>query len=352
MNADMLLALVKKDIALYFKNRFFAFVTVLGLVAYIAIFFLLPRSVDENLSLGWYAPQLPETITRQLQGQGLSLNTYASEEDLRAAVLDGDEPVGIALPPDFMASLAAGQKPEVKIYVQSDLPDEFRAAYVLLIEELGHALAGNTLNIEAEEIMLGPDMSGQQIAPRQRMLPILAVFILIIEALGLASLITAEVETGTLRALLVTRLKAEGLFLSKGVTGVSMAFVQVLLLLGITGGLQREPVLVLTALLLGAILVTGLSFLIASLARDLLSVMGWGILVLITLAIPAFNILLPGLASDWIKVIPSYYLVDTVHRVINFEAGWGQVSGNLALLAAYSAVFFAIGILALKRRLQ
>jgi ABC-2 type transport system permease protein len=217
---------------------------------------------------------------------------------------------------------------------------------------LGYFLAGQPLNVESEEIVLGPDMAGRQVPPRQRMLPVLAVFILMIESWGLASLISTEVETGTLRALLVTPLKVEGLFLSKGITGVLMSFGQVLLLLGITGGLAREPLLVLTGLLLGGLLVTGLSFLIASLARDMMSVMAWGMLVMVVLAIPAFNVLLPGLASNWIKVIPSYYFVDTIYRVINFNAGWSQVNASLMALLAMAVAFFGLGVLSLGRKLQ
>lgn len=352
MNLRMIAALVQKDITLYFKNRFFALVTVLGLVAYIAIFFLLPRSVDETLELGLYAPKLPEAVMNALQEEGLVLRPYGSEAALQEAVLAGDELVGVALPQDFIQKLSSGEKPRAEVYIQSDLPDEYRGAYTLLMEELGYQLAGQSLNIEAEEVMLGPDMAGQQVPPRRRMLPVLAIFILTVEVFGLASLISAEVETGTLRALLITPLRVEGLFLSKGATGVLMAFVQLLLLMGITGGLQREPLLMLTGLLLGALLVTGLSFLIASVARDMMSVIAWSMLGMIILAIPSFNILLPGLTTGWIKIIPSYYLVDTVYRVINFEAGWSQVGGSLITLLALAAASFGLGVMTLRRKLQ
>lgn len=352
MNLRMIAALVQKDITLFFKNRFFALITVLGLVSYVAVFFALPKTVDESLQMGWYGPSLPELLNADLEGSGLVLRDYPSEEALREAVLAGDEPVGVALDEDFTLRLAAGEKPQVRIYYQSEVPEEYRQAYTLLLQELGYFLAGRPLNLEAEEIVLGPDMVGQQVPPRQRMLPMLAVFILMIESWGLASLISSEVETGTLRALLVTPLKVEGLFLSKGITGLLMSFSQVLLLLGITGGLAREPILVLVSLLLGALLVTGLSFLIASVARDMMSVMAWGMLVIIVLGIPAFNILLPGLASNWIKIIPSYYFVDTIYRVMNFNAGWSQVGASLAALLALALAFFGAGVFSLGRRLQ
>jgi ABC-2 type transport system permease protein len=351
MNLQMMAALVQKDVTLFFKNRFFALITVLGLAAYFAIFYLLPTTVDETLELGWYGPPLPAVITNEMQAEGLKLRTYASEEALQEAVRSGDEPVGVALPADFFQRLASGERPQARVYFGSNLPDEFQEAYKLLMQELSYQIAGKPLNIDVQEVILGPDMAGQQVPPRQRMLPILVVFILMIETFGLASLITSEVETGTARALLVTPLRIEGLFLSKGVTGVSMAFGQALLLIAVTGGLRNEPSVIITALLLGALLVTGLSFLIASISRDMMSVMGWGVVAMVILAIPGFNVLLPGLASGWIKIIPTYYLVDIIYRVLNFEASWSQTGGSLLGLLVYSAAFTGLGIVSLRRKL-
>lgn len=351
MSLHMMASLIKKDLSLYFKNRFFAFVTALGLIFYLAVFFLLPASVDESLAMGWYAPQFPGVILEDLQEEGLVLNLYDSDAALQAAVLAGDEPVGISMTDDFGQQLALGEKPKVSIYFQSTLPDEYRSAYGLLMEEFGFFLAGQPLNVEVEEVMLGPDMVGQQVPPRQRMLPVLVVFILMIEAWGLATLISTEAETGTLRALLVTPLRVEGLFLSKGATGMLMAFTQVALLLLITGGFRNDPLLMASVLLLGSLLVTGLSFLIASVSRDMMSVLGWGMLVMIVLALPAFNVLLPGLATGWIKVIPSFYMVDAIYKLINFGSGWMQLSSSLLILLGFAIAFFSLGVLAMKRRL-
>jgi ABC-2 type transport system permease protein len=351
MNPHMILVLIKKDLSLYFKNRFFALVTALGLVFYIAVFFLMPKVVDETLELGWHAPELPGLVIEELQEEGLILNVYDSDTTLQQAVLAGDEPVGISLPSDFIQQLASGTRPNVVIYFQSSLPDEFRSAYTVLLEELGHLLAGQSLNIDVDEVVLGPDMIGQQVPPRQRMLPVLVVFILMIESWGLASLISSEAEAGTLRALLVTPLRVEGLFMSKGATGMLMAFSQVALLLAITGGFRNQPLLMILLLFLGSLLVTGMSFLVASVSRDMMSVLGWGMLSMIVLAIPSFNILLPGLASNWIKIIPSYYMVDSMYRLINFNSGWDQLAGSMLVLLGFAVTFFSLGVLAMNRRL-
>jgi len=83
-----------------------------------------------------------------------------------------------------------------------------------------------------------------------------------------------------------------------------------------------------------------------------MSVTGWGMLILILLAIPGFGSVIPGLLSDWTKVIPSYYLTDTVSRVANYGAGWGDIGTNLAILSGFTALVFWAGIVVLRRRYQ
>lgn len=308
-------ALVAKDFNLYFNNRFFAMITVVGLVFYIAAYYLMPKTVDETLEMAIYADQLPQALSQGLEEEeGLVLELMPSEEAVKQAVADGDFQVGVALPDDMAAQIAAGEKPLVKLYFAVALPPEFQDLYAIFIRELAFLMGGQPLNIETQSEVIGPDLAGAQIPPRERMLPLLAVFILVMETMGLASLISSEVETGTIRALLVTRADTTDLFTSKGILGTGLAFVQVVLLMLVTGGFSEQPLLILTALLLGSLLVCGLGFLVGSISHDLMSAISWGMLVIIVLAIPALTVLLPGfITSGWIRLIPSYYLVDTVH---------------------------------------
>lgn len=342
--------LIAKDINLYFKDRFYAFVTILALVAFIAVYFLLPRTVDDTVSFGVYAPVMPPALAAILAEEGVTLESQPSEDALKAAVAAGEFEAGIVLPPDMTEQIAAGARPQVRLYLAGELPAEFRESYQMLVRELAFTIGGSPLDVDTREEVLGPDMAGRQIAPRQRMLPLLAVFILLIETLGLASLISSEIESGTLRALLVTPVRVSDLFLSKGIVGVGLAFGQAVLLMAITGGLSRQPLIILLTLLLGAVMVTGLAFLLASVARDFMSVIGYGMLLLILLVVPGLAVALPGLASGWIHVLPSYYLVDAVHRVVNFEAGWGDIGLHLVALVASAVLFVGLGIAALQRR--
>ncbi len=352
MNARMISALIGKDLKLYFSNRLFALVTVLGLVSYTAIYFLMPATVDETLELGLYMANVPAPLEALLAESDLRFYRADSIDALQQAVLEGDVPAGYAFPDDLLVQLSRGEQVSVQLLLSPNVPLEFVEIYEVILREFAFVISGQTLDIEMNEIVLGPDMAGRQVAPRQRMLPLLAVLVLMVECLGLASLIAAEVEAGTIQALLITPLTMVGLFLGKGVFGTLFAFVQSALLITITGGLLHQPLLILTALLFGSAMVTGVAFLIASTGRDLMSVMGWGVLAVILLVLPTFNVLMPGLASNWIKLIPSHYLVDTIYRAMNLELPWMDATQNLVLLLIYAAALMALGVVMLKRKLR
>ena len=346
--------LVQKDVTLYFRNRFFALITILVLVSWIVIFYLMPNAVDEVLDLGLVAPDLPPEVLETLsqEEEGLIIIQADSEEALKEAILDGEYDVGAVLPADFMAEIAGGTKATVQLYFTSDVPPDFQEVYVILLQEWAYSLAGDPLRIEVTEELLGVDKAGEQIPPRQRLLPLLAVSLLAMETMGLSSLLIGEIVTGTLQALLTTPMGTVDLYAGKTVSGAGMAFAQATLLVALTGGLSRQPVLILTALLLGSLLVTGIGFLIGAAGRDMMSSLAWGVLAVLLLSLPALGVLLPGAISNWVKVIPSYYLVDTIYEVINYDAGWSDVWTNLTILFGFGLAFCGLGIAALGRKLR
>lgn len=351
MNGRIISTLLLKDLKLYFANRFFAFITVLGLVFFVAIYLLMPNDVDETLVMGMVAPDnLPTEMFAEMEENGLTIEEAATEADLRTAIAAGDYSVGIILPDDFLLQLMAGEQPQANIFFTADFPVELRETYAILVQEVAYAVSGRQLEIDVTEEILGFDTTGDTVPYRDRLVPLLAFAILMMETLGLASLISSEVETGTLRALLVTPLRVEGLFVSKGLLGVGMAFSQVLLLMVVTGGLSQRPLLIVVTLLLGSLLITGIAFLIASVARDMMSVMGWGVLIMLLLFIPALAVLIPGLLTSWVRLIPSYYLIETINQAANYNVGWDALGQNLLILLLISIVALGLGVTTLRRK--
>ena len=352
MNWSTIHPLVTKDLKLFFRNGFFTFITVMGLAAYVGIYLAMPRTVDEMISLGLYSSILPEEIAQALEAESEPLLVAESEAALKQAVLDREISGGIALPDDFFRQLNAGTRPVVTIYLPSDTPDDMRDLMPVLVEAMVLALSDEPLNFDVNEEILGPDMIGQQIPLRDRMLPLFAIFVLMMETLGMASLITQEIQTRTINALLVTPMRVIEFITSKGIVSVMITFTQAALLMLIVGGFLQQPLIIAVTLLLGALLVTGIGFLMGAAGKDFLSVIGYGIPAIILLSIPAMGIAFPGLLTGWARIIPSYYLADTLHQVVNFDAGWRQIWMNLTILLAVDAALLALGALVLKRKFR
>lgn len=352
----MIAALIEKDLTLYFRNQFFAFVTGLGLVAYVAIYFLMPASADGELSFGLHVEASAAAAVDERLGEFATARRFDSEEALVAAVEENELPAGISLTATQAAAIQRGEDVTVRAYYAPGIPADVRSAYddvlTVLMNVVGSPVADDFGSIEEESEVLGPDLSGQPIPARDRLLPTLILAILITETMGLATLITEEVEKDTARALLTTPLRLSHFFTAKTTMGVSLAFVQVLLIVVITGAITAAPAMLVVTLLLGSLLVTGLAFVIAALSTDFTSVMGYSVIFLVVLAIPAITVIFPAIASDWVELIPTFYLVDTLHRVLNFGAGWGDVRPNVLALTVISLAALGLGSLALRRRLQ
>jgi len=97
---------------------------------------------------------------------------------------------------------------------------------------------------------------------------------------------------------------------------------------------------------------TGLAFLIATKAKDFMTVIAWGFTIIIVFALPAMGIMIPGMASGWIKVIPSYFIVDTLDKVTCAGGGWSDISSNLLALLVSNVIILSLGIIALKRKIS
>jgi len=356
MNVQIIQTLIVKELLQLIRNPILGPMILFSLVGYLAVFFFMPATLEEKFTLGLYAPDAPAFVFNEFKDKEIKIQTFDSKETLRKAVAKGDYRAGVVLLPENMQKLETGQKTKIDVYFPADTPRELDHAFAVLLTmmfaELGDRISGKSFNIDLTEEILGPDMTGKQIAHRDRLLPLFAVLILLMETLALAGLIAEEYGQQTLQALMVTPMNLRHLLIGKGITGAGLAFLQAAVMMAVTGGLSGHPLLILTALLLGALMVTGIGFLLGSTARDLMGVMGWGVFVVILLSVPAMSVMFPGTISGWIKLIPSFFLVDTVHQVANFDAGWGDVWQNMLMLLLSGGLALWLGAVILGRKLR
>jgi ABC-2 type transport system permease protein len=110
MKSRVIGALLKKDLALFVSNRFYLLITIVGLVFYVGIYFILPAHAEEKLKLAMYAPVIPPAFSQITENDGTDIKFLSSEEGVKQAVLHEDYQVAIALPPDVMEIWSAGSE--------------------------------------------------------------------------------------------------------------------------------------------------------------------------------------------------------------------------------------------------
>lgn len=349
-------AIVRKDFQAFLRDRLYVFLSILGLVAYVVIFWVLPDTVDETITVGATGGGI-EGLLAQAAGAGESgfdVVAYPSRSELEEAVAAGDDDlaVGLAFPDRFFEEIAAGDSVSVAVIATADVAPELREAMESFVEEAALAISGSPPPVELQEEILGVDRAGEQVSLRERFRPLLAFLVLMIEMLSLAGLLASEMQSRTVTAVITTPARLSDFLIAKIVFGSLLAFSQVVLLLLAIRSLGTQPVLLLTLVLLGSLLVTAFALIAGSYGKDFISVMFFSLIFIIPMMIPAFALLFPGSASVWVQAIPTYGLVQGITDVTSYGAGWGETLPNLGLMAVWTAAAFAVGLGILSRKVR
>lgn len=404
-NSGLLLAIIKKDIRVYSRNMIYLFLTVLGLGFFIAIFWLVPDEVDEDITFAISPPLevliskgkesleeagLPADTINQLEEaetafdeEGLNLIEFDNEDQLKQAIRgeievyrtdrgvymfhdpesDQDKPeeakkinlsIGMSLPPAFLGDAMLGENQRVTLYADTDVPEELSNAMQGMIREIAFHLAGHDLPVEVPDegiIILGTDRLGEQITMRDRMRPMVAFFIMMMETFAMASLISNEVLQRTVTALLVTPVRVGHFLLAKTIFGTLLAMGQASIILLFVGAFTMDNwSLLLVTVLLGSILFTAVAMFIGAAGKDFIGQLMFSMLFIIPLMIPSFAVLFPGSVAAWVSFLPSYPIVRLLYDATVYGLLWSDSLYHLAYAVIWVVVIYIAGLVVLKRK--
>lgn len=342
-----------KDVNQIFTNKFIATMTILSIVAYAVLFYVMPKTIDETFDIAIYAPKYGDLIEQRAESEeGVEVRSFESVDELKEKVDKGDFNAGIVVPEDFEEKLGKGKKPEVKVYYPPDVPGEIKKAVGLILKESAFTLTKQELPVAVDVEVLGRDRTGEQIPPRERLRPTFIILMLFMELWALANLITEENTNKTLEAILVTPARASDVIIAKGIVGTFLAFSEAVILAILIQALKGNVAVILATLLLGALMVTGIAFVIATFSKDIITVTGYAIVAVIFLIIPAIAVMFPGSASFWVRLFPSYYLVEIFDQVVTYGESFAAFWKNIIILFAFNIAVFPLGILLLRRKFR
>jgi len=399
-------ALLRKELKAYSRDTIYLALTLAVLVLIPIAFLFLPDSVEETLTLGVAPPvdtlvEDAEATLRQMgateeqlaelaeadfteEQEGLLLVEFATEEDLRRLVAGeleawrsedgalilrdrsaGDEKpegaekvpveIGIAFPPSFITDVATGRRGvTVTVYSDADVPAEIEGAIKSFVREAAYQLAGQELPVtlpEEEFVVLGTDRAGDQVTLRDKFRPLVIFMVLLMETFSMASLVSTEVLQRTVTAVLVTPARIGDFLFAKTAFGTAMSLGQGLIVLLIIGGLTAENwSLILTVLVMAAVMFTGVALFVGASGKDFMGQLFYTMLLTIPLLIPTFAVLFPGTAALWVRVLPTYPIIDTLYGAMTYGRSWAESAGSLAYAAAWLAVLYGAGLVALRRK--
>ncbi len=363
--------IILKDLKEISRDRLWVFLSILGIVAYALFYWLMPSTVDETITIGIHQKGMDQVIEQyaEQEEEGLEIVEFDSSKDLRAAVegeLETDEEIGIGIdfPEDFLVKTAAGEGTTVRVYADAAIPEEIRNAMTSFVREMAFGIRSASRGIgspeeafpvqmpDEETIILGEDFAGDQVPFREKIRPLIAFFVLMIESMALASLISTEVSSKTVTAVLVTPARTADVLAAKTIFGTFLAFFQAVLLLLIINAFGENALILLTMILLGAIMMTSVGMISGAAGKDFMETLFLSILFVVPLIIPAFATLFPGTASTWIRVLPTYGLVEGIMRSTAYMEGWAEVIPYIGMVIVWNVVIFAAGLMTLKRRVE
>ena len=342
-------SIMARDFKEWTRDRFIVLVSVLGIVFYAVLWWFLPSEVDETIQLGIVGGggiDATELIGSSEDIPGIEVVQFESINALITAVEEGDEVfVGLALPTSAL-------NPTIHLYVGAGAPESITGAIEGIAGEIAFALLGIPPPADIRTEILGVDRAGDQVSLQTKFRPLLAYLVLMIESLALASLVAAEIQHKTVKAITVSPAKVSDFLTAKAVFGTLLAFAQAALLLAVIRGFETRPDILIVTLLLGSVLVTGIGLLAGSIGKDFVGIIFWSMLFLIPLIIPAFALLFPGSTAPWIKALPSWPLAEVLVDVSANGAGWREAGPLLAVLALWCVVTLGGGWVILGRRVQ
>lgn len=368
-------AIVLKDLREFSRDRLWIILTPLSLAAVVVMFWVLPATVDESVTLGLHPAPMGH-LFQTLAGHGedeaeaLKVVPFADEKRLVAAVageLEDEEAkdvaIGIAFPDDFVGAVQSGKPTTVTVYVNAAVPQEIRRAVSSGIRELAYGLQAamalknpvDALPVtlpDAQTIVVGEDRIGAQVPLREKLRPLMAIIMLVIEAMALAGLVAVEIERRTVTALLVTPATTGDVLAAKGITGALLGMGQALVFLLATRSFGSHWWLVTILVALGAAMMSAVGMIAGSAGKDFMSTLFGSLIFIVPLVIPAFGTLFPGSAATWVQWLPSYGLVTAMVDVMSYGRGLPEVAWHLATTIGWVVVLFATALLILKRRVE
>ncbi|MBI9100185.1 MAG: ABC transporter permease [Spirochaetaceae bacterium] len=340
----------------FYKNRTLLIITALGLILFLSLYFIIPGNSSEETLLAVYMESDTPVLSEFLKDKDIHYQSYRDRELFMNDMEDSAYPAGLIITDALWEDLKAGRLVEIPFVIAPDTAEEYvevlQAYLEIFLNELVLQINDNVIPLSVHDITIGKDSLTEEIPLRRLFIPLIIIMIFVTELLGIGNSLMEEVGSRTITALLAAPVKVSEFLISKSVFAISLLFLESIIVITVTGSLNNSIGYIAVLLISSAFLVSGLSFLLASISKDLMSLVSWGLLMMIILIVPVSGVLFPGLNSRWMSFIPTYSLADGLNKLINSQISFSDLTVKILAMTSYSVLFFSLGLFALRRRIR
>lgn len=262
--------------------------------------------------------------------QALRVETFASTDELKDATRRGAIDMGVVLPSGFDARVAASDLVNVTVYVWGESQMQNRMILGTAMVQIMRQIAGQEVPVEIVETVLG---TGANIPWEKRLLPMIVLLAVMVAGLMVpaSSLVTEKVNR-TLSAVAVTPTTLGEVFVAKALLGILLSIFSGILILFLNQAFGGHPALLIFVLFLGATFSAVLGVLFGAWVKDINTLFATIKSLGIFLYAPGVVYMFPEI-PQWIgRIFPTYYIVQPVLEITQFNAGLTDVALDLGIL--------------------
>lgn len=351
MNARCIRSIIKKDTLMAIRNNLLL-MALLGGVLFSLIYYALPSDVGETYELALFDEGSSEylELLSIFGAGGLNIDDFDSLGELTEAIEKGEYVAGIYMPENFDQDIKSGNVPIISLYYKYDLPESVRLSIEYILESSLEYLALGIEPVITSYEVLGEDMAGRQLPLRDLSLPFYIIMALMMEMWTISTLVVEENALNTLKAVLVTPATPSDVISAKSIVGIVYSLIVVTVILLITQSFRGDPAALLACILLGAILSVSLGLFLGSLTNNITGSYIYVTVPYLVLIIPGLLLFFQDVSIPYVKLIPSYYLINAFNGILNMGSSLADVAKDLLIVAVCDIVFFVLGIFSLRRR--
>lgn len=360
MNWRVAFSIARKDIVDAVRNMYILFSLIMPVAMSLLLQFAFGNFGEENrtLSIVIYDPDGSRLAAGLAEEPGVAVTLVNSEAELMEQVQEATG--GLLIPPGFDAAVEAGSQPELVVYSNDRRGGGELAAFRGLIEQSVWQLEDISIPAKISWETTGRPRLLESVGSEGGLGNVISkYFLIMLLMLGMAMagvfvvpyLLIEEKEKHTLDALLVTPAGPAEVTAGKAMVGLFYCTLISGLLILLNKGWTGNWPITLAAVFLGAVMLVGVGLLLGGMLNSMSQVNTWSSVIMMILILPSWFVGIIEVPSMQAisKLIPTYYLADTLTLSLPGSATLATVWGNLAIILACVVVLYAAVMWSLRK---